>query len=38
MTETIRVPGGEGRAAAVSAGQSFRVVDVAGRRARPLTR
>jgi uncharacterized protein len=30
MIETVRVPGGEGRAVAVSAGQSFRVVDVAG--------
>ncbi len=30
MTETVRVPGGEGRAVAVRAGQSFRVVDVAG--------
>jgi uncharacterized protein YcgI (DUF1989 family) len=30
MIETVRVPGGEGRAASVSAGQYFRVVDVAG--------
>ncbi len=30
MIQTVRVPGGEGRAAMVSAGQSFRVVDVDG--------
>lgn len=30
MIETVRVPGGEGRAVQVSAGQFFRVVDVAG--------
>ena len=30
MTETVRVPAGEGRAVAVGAGQSFRVVDVSG--------
>jgi uncharacterized protein YcgI (DUF1989 family) len=30
MIETVRVPGGEGRAAVVSAGQFFRVVDVDG--------
>lgn len=30
MIETVRVPGGEGRAALVGEGQCFRVVDVAG--------
>jgi uncharacterized protein YcgI (DUF1989 family) len=30
MSETVRVPAGEGRAVAVGAGQSFRVVDVSG--------
>jgi uncharacterized protein YcgI (DUF1989 family) len=30
MTETLRVPGGEGRAAVVREGQFFRVVDVNG--------
>ena len=30
MIETLRVPGGEGRAALLAEGQCFRVVDVAG--------
>jgi uncharacterized protein YcgI (DUF1989 family) len=30
MSETLRVPGGEGRAVLLGEGQSFRVVDVAG--------
>jgi len=30
MIETLRVPGGEGRATLVAGGQCFRVVDVAG--------
>ena len=30
MTEAVRVPGGEGRAALVGEGQCFRVIDVAG--------
>lgn len=30
MTETVRVPGGEGRAALVGEGQCFRIIDVAG--------
>jgi len=30
VTETVRVPGGEGRAVLLSAGQCVRVIDVAG--------